>query len=208
MFLFRMPGRSISVEVMVRVIGMLENGATANQAAMQAVVHRATVFRIKSKFLQIGSVKNRPKSGRPRSTSAVQDRFLRLTALRQRFKSSVNLTANHRRATGVAIHPRTARNRLKSAGIKPRRLCLRNKLTPHHKRERLAWCRHRRCWRRNQWDNILWSDESRFNVDFYYQRNRVWRRVGERYVPGTIAEHDRYGGGSSVLVWAAVNYNH
>ena len=115
---------------------------------------------INSKFLQTGSVKNRPKSGRPRSTSAVQDRFLRLTALRQRFKSSVNLTANHRRATGVAIHPRTARNRLKSAGIKPRRPCLRNKLTPHHKRERLAWCRHRRCWRRNQWGNILWSDES------------------------------------------------
>ena len=68
-----MPGRSTSVEVSARVIGMLENGTTANQAAMQAGVHRAIVYRIKSKFLQNGSVKNRPKPGRPMSTTAVQD---------------------------------------------------------------------------------------------------------------------------------------
>ena len=80
-------------------------------------------------------------------------------------------------------------------------------MAPHHQRERLAWCRHRRRWRRNQWGNILWSDELRFNVDFYDRRKRVWRRVGERYIPVTIAEHDRYGGGSA-LVWAAVTYNH
>ena len=81
---FKMPGRSILIEVSARVIGMFENRATANQAAMQASVHRATVFRIKSKFLQTVSVKNRPKPGRPRSTTAVQDRFLRLTLSRHR----------------------------------------------------------------------------------------------------------------------------
>ena len=57
---FKMPGRSISVEVRARVIAMLENGATANQAAMQTGVHRTTLYRIKSKFLHTGSVKNRP----------------------------------------------------------------------------------------------------------------------------------------------------
>ena len=70
---FEMPGRSISIEVRARVIGMLENGATINQAAMRAGVHRATVFRIKSKLLQTGSVENRLKPGRPKLTAAVQD---------------------------------------------------------------------------------------------------------------------------------------
>ena len=92
------------------------------------------------------------------------------------------------------------------AGITPHRPCLRNKWTPHHKRERLAWCHYLCRWRRNQWGNILWSDKSHFN-DFYNQRKHVWRRVGERYVPVTIGEYDRYSGGS-VLVWAAVSYNH
>ena len=178
---FKMPGRNISVEGRVRVIGRLENGATLNQAATRAGVHRVTVYGIYLRFLQTGSMRNRPKPGRPpkpgrlKLDTAVQDRFLRLTALRQRFKSSVKLTANLRRATGVAIHPRTVGNRLKSACNKPRRPCLRNKLTPRQKRESLAWCRHRRCWRRNQWGNILWSEESRFNVDFCGRRKRVWR---------------------------------
>ena len=69
---FKTLGRSISVEVRARAIDMLENGATANQAAMR---FRATVFRIKSNFRQTGSVKKRPKPCRPRSTAAVQDVF-------------------------------------------------------------------------------------------------------------------------------------
>ena len=82
---------------------MLENGATPNEAAMQAGIHRATVFSIKLKFLQTGSEKNRSKPGRPRSTTTVQDRFQRLTALRRWFKSSVKLNANLGRATGFAV---------------------------------------------------------------------------------------------------------
>ena len=69
---FRMPEGMPSVEVRARVIGILENGTTENQAAMRAGVQRATVFRIK---------KN-PKPGRPMSTMADQERFVRLTALR------------------------------------------------------------------------------------------------------------------------------
>ena len=94
---------------------------------------------------------NRPNPGRLKSTTAVKDRFLRLTAMRRRFKSSFKINANHRRVTGVSIHPRTVRNRFKSAGIKPRRPCLRNKLTPqqaekesvgqHHLVRRIAFQR-------------------------------------------------------------------
>ena len=40
--LFIIPGRSISVEVRARIVGMLENGAKANQVAMKASTHRAS----------------------------------------------------------------------------------------------------------------------------------------------------------------------
>ena len=113
-----MPGRSIYIEVRVRVIGMLENGAKANQAAVRAGVHRATVFRIKSKFLQTGSVKNRSTSSRLKSTTAVQDRFLRLTTLSSGLNGLLNLLPTFDGLQEwLAIYPRTVRNRLKSVGI-------------------------------------------------------------------------------------------
>ena len=39
-----MPGRSILVEISARVIGMLENGATTNQAAMYKVNKQPYMF--------------------------------------------------------------------------------------------------------------------------------------------------------------------
>ena len=173
---------------------------------MRAGVHRATVFRIKSKFLQTVSVKNRLKPGRPRSTTAVQDRFLILTALRQRFKSSVKLTVNLRRLqewqSTLTLYG-TDLNQLASSLVD------------------LAWGT---SWlpttsRRGSLGAVIvvdgegisgatsFAQTNRVSTDFYDRRKRVWRRVGERYVPVTVVEHDRYRGGSG-LVWAAVNFNH
>jgi len=41
-------------------------------------------------------------------------------------------------------------------------------------------------------------------MDFHDGCNRVWRRPNERYCDATVAEHDRYGGGS-VMVWAGIS---
>lgn len=52
---------------------------------------------------------------------------------------------------------------------------------------------------------MMWTDESRFTLDFHDGRIRVHRMVGERYSPCCISEHDRYGGGS-VMIWAGIWY--
>ena len=49
----------------------VENGTMAIQIVMRAGVHRAAMFRINLKFLKTGSVENRPKPGRLKSTTAV-----------------------------------------------------------------------------------------------------------------------------------------
>lgn len=49
----------------------------------------------------------------------------------------------------------------------------------------------------------MWTDESRFSLDFHDGRIRVHRLPGERFSACCIKEHDRYGGGS-VMLWAGV----
>ena len=51
---------------------------------------------------------------------------------------------------------------------------------------------------------VLFTDESRFCVDFTDRRARVWRMPNERFAPVCVAEHDRFGGGS-VIVWAGIS---
>jgi hypothetical protein len=62
---------------------------------------------------------------------------------------------------------------------------------------------------KQQWHRVLFSDESRFSLDYNDGRMRVWRWQGERFADSCIAEHDRYGGGGgggSIMVRGAIGY--
>ena len=69
---------------------------------------------------------------------------------------------------------------------------------------RLAWARDHVTWTQNDWAPVLFTDESRFCVDFTDRRARVWRMPNERFAPVCVAEHDRFSGGS-VMVWAGIS---
>lgn len=72
-----------------------------------------------------------------------------------------------------------------------------------HRKKRLEWSLQHSQWSRDEWRQVLWSDESRFALDFHDGRVHVHRMPGERYSQCCIAEHDRYGGGS-VMIWGAM----
>lgn len=63
---------------------------------------------------------------------------------------------------------------------------------------------HRR-WIQRQWNEVLFTGESRFNVDFADERLRVWRGRNERFDTEHIIQRDRYGGGS-VMVWGGISH--
>ena len=107
-------------------------------------------------------------------------------------------------ATGVCISTQTIRNRLHDAGLRSRRPAIRVPLTRYHVQMRLAWARDHVTWTQNDWAPVLFTDESRFCVDFTDRRGRVWRMPNERFAPVCVAEHDRFGGGS-VMVWAGIS---
>ncbi|GFV25914.1 transposable element Tcb2 transposase [Trichonephila clavipes] len=51
-------------------------------------------------------------------------------------------------------------------------------LTPTHRRFRLEWCPTRGNWTAAVWNQVVFSDESRFNLS-----SRMWRPRGERLNP-------------------------
>ena len=70
-------------------------------------------------------------------------------------------------------------------------------------RQRVVWCQNHLAWSTEQWERVLWTDESRFTLDFNDRRIRVHRFPGERFAPCCVKEHDRYGGGS-IMMWAGM----
>ena len=78
-------------------------------------------------------------------------------------------------------------------------------LKRRHGIARLQWARARLRWRRNTWQNILFSDEPKFNLKFSDGRERIYRRRRERFADGCVKETDQYRGGG-VMVWGGISH--
>ena len=59
-------------------------------------------------------------------------------------------------------------------------------------------------WRRNEWPNILFSNEYRFPLCPDNKRIFIWRERGTRNNPGFAHESIRFGGGG-VMVYAGIS---
>ena len=153
---------------------------------------------------QTNNVKALPRSGRPRVTSDRDDRALQRSVRRMSFKTSPILKQqwlpNRRLST------RTVRNRLKSAGLKSRRVIKRPLLADRHRQTRLLWCLTRRGWNIRTWRKIHWSDESRFLLRVTDGRMRVWIHTNTAYAPRNIHPTVPYGGGS-VMVLGCISHD-
>ena len=185
-----------------RAIGMIQAGTPQRDVALRFGVHWNTISSLWRRFQTTGSGSERPRSGRPRVTSQRQDQYIRVMHLCNRFQTA-GVTARTipwlRR-----IHPRTVRNRSLEHHIRPRRPCVRTLLLPRHCAERLRWSRAHLRWRLREWEAVLFSDESRFNLDHSDGRIMVYRRVGERYQDACIRQRRVFGGGS-VVVWGDIS---
>ncbi|CAG2227594.1 unnamed protein product [Mytilus edulis] len=137
-----MVRRRISEAQRWQIIGMRSSGLSYKAIGRQMGYHYTVVSRLVRKHIQTNNVKDLPRSGRPLVTSQREDRALQRLVRRMPFATSPVLKREwlpHRQ-----LSTRTLRNRLKSAGLKSRRVIRRPMLTDRHQQLRLAWCLARR----------------------------------------------------------------
>ncbi|GFX24817.1 transposable element Tcb2 transposase [Trichonephila clavipes] len=72
--------------------------------------------------------------------------------------------------------------RLLQRGLRARIPLYRIPLTQNHRHLRLQWANVHRSWRAD-WQQVVFSDESRFNLWYHDGRIRVRRYAGERHIP-------------------------
>ena len=148
--------------------------------------HYTVVSRLVRNHTQTNNVKDLSRSGRPRVACDRDDRALQRLVRRIPFATipvrKQHWLANRRLST------RTVRNRLKSAGLKSRRVIKRPLLADGHRRTRLVWCLARRGWNLREWRKIHW-----FLLHVTDDRMRVWRHKNTAYSPRNIQPTVPYG---------------
>ncbi|GFV87453.1 transposable element Tcb1 transposase [Trichonephila clavipes] len=189
-----------------RIIGKIEEGRKITDVAREFDIAHSIVSRPWKSFKTTGMCSRRHGGGRVRSTTPAEDRYIVLSAKRNR-RTTAQQVANHfLAASGKQIRRKTVARRLRGGGLYARRPVVGVPLTRQHRTARLQWCREHHNWTEQDWACILFSDESRFSQSSDCRRQLIWRESGTAYRPENIQEKDRYPT-CSIMVWAGIMIN-
>ncbi|GFY03267.1 transposable element Tcb1 transposase [Trichonephila clavipes] len=187
-----------------RAVGRIEAGQSITDVALFFGVHHSAISRLWKQFETTKIIVRRPVGGRPRVTTSTEDRYIAIVAKRNRRATSTRVTPMVTASTGKAISAATICRRLHMNGLYARvpRVCV---LPSGQSRGvRLKWCREHGNRIVSDWDNIMFTDESRFALEPADKSIRIWRKQGTRNQPQNITE-DHASRGGSIMVWAGIS---
>ncbi|GFX43273.1 a disintegrin and metalloproteinase with thrombospondin motifs 1 [Trichonephila clavipes] len=183
-----------------------KKGEKITDVAREFDIAHSVVSRLWKSFKTTGMCSRRHEGGRVRSTTAADDRYIVLSAKRNRRTTTQQVANQFLAASGKQISRKTVARCLSRGGLYTRRPIVCVPLTRQHRTARLQWCHGHHNWTEQDWACVLFSDESRFSLSSDCRRQLIWRESGTAYRPENIQEKDRYPT-CSIMVWAGIMIN-
>ncbi|GFU13945.1 transposable element Tcb1 transposase [Trichonephila clavipes] len=109
--------------------------------------------------------------------------------------------------THHSVSTRTIQRRLQQSGLSTRRplLSARRPLIQNHRRLRRQWCNERRMWV-VEWNEVVFTDESRICLQHHDGRIRVWSPRRVRMLNSCVM-HRNTGPAPGIMVWGGIGYH-
>ena len=155
---------------------------------------------------ETGNTKDRSKSGRPQKTTPQVDRVIHRLSEKDRRLTAEDIQGELATFHDVNVSTRTIRRRLCDVGLNERIARKVPYLTERHKKRRYHWAKQHRHLTIQNWEEKVFSDESKQNRTGSDGRMYVRRRKNEEFnqkvTQGTVK-----GGVGSVLFWGCFTAN-
>ncbi|GFT91982.1 transposable element Tcb1 transposase [Trichonephila clavipes] len=123
--------------------------------------------------MQKGTTDRRSRSHPPQCTTSREQRQIVRMAVTDRPVTSRTIAQHIESVTHHSVSARTFRCRLQQSGLPARRPLLGLPLTQNHRRRRRQLCDERRMWVA-EWNEVVFTDESRICLQHHDGQIRVW----------------------------------
>ena len=110
-----------------------------------------------------GKVEDRKWSGRPRKLDKKDETYLKITSVKNRRKTCLDLAAEFSQTSGKQVHSSTVRSLIRN-GLNGRVSVKRPHFPNGNKARRLKFAQRHKSWCAERWKSVLWSDESKFEI--------------------------------------------
>lgn len=166
----------------------------------------STVQYVIKRWKSTRKLNNERRTGRPRLTTARVNRKILNILLKNRSVTATEIAALLKNEDGIIISAETVRRRIRESGFKSRIPRRKPWISLKNRQKRLKWAKDHVNWPISKWSNILFTDESKFNLFGNDGVRRVWRKPGEEYDEKCLRATVKHGGGC-VMVWGSMSAN-
>ena len=161
---------------------------------------KSVVGRVFKSYNDTGKIVSAVKTGRPRKTSAREDRIMQHVSLKDRFKSCTEIKWVMNSTSCVNVSRQTVSRQLQEIRLFNRTPRKKPLVSSKNKKKKLEFANRYVIWTYENWVKVFFSDESKFNLFGNYVKNNVKRRIGERLSAKCTKKTVKFGG-RSVMVF-------
>ncbi|GFX72297.1 transposable element Tcb1 transposase [Trichonephila clavipes] len=156
--------------------------------------------------MQERTTDQRGRSHPPQCTTSREGRQIVRMSVMDRSVTSRTVAQHIESVTHHSVSASTIQCRLQQSGLSARRPLLGLLLTQNHKRLHRQWCDERRMWAVAEWNEVVFTDESRICLQHHDGRILVWRHRGERMLNSCVI-HRHTGPAPGIMVWGGIGYH-
>ncbi|CAF3992939.1 unnamed protein product [Rotaria sordida] len=137
-------------------------------------VSRRCIHQTIRKFDKFHTVATKPGAGRPRKGTERQRRLIKLQQLRDDTYSLTDLVRYSYTDLNLSISRSTVSRILRDFNMISYIVPRKPRITPVQRRNRVQWCYEHLSWSATDWSNVIFSDES--NYEIFNRTNRIYIR--------------------------------
>ena len=200
--------KEMSPEIKRQVLRLHEEGYSKAEIGRITGYNRSTISKFLKNFDDSGSLENRRRSGRPKSTSVYGDRILIRLVKEDRRRCFRDLMNEFNQSIPRPVGRRTIQRRLSSFGYHRRVVAKTLTISSTNRKKRVDWCRNRLHWTvLGQWTKIIFSDEMQVVLG-KNSRVYVWRKSEERWNINCLGLYGERNGGArvSAMFWGCISH--
>jgi transposase len=199
-FIINMPPktarRELEQSTKDKIIGMDITGWSCRKIAEKLDLDPSTVTKVVKRYKLSGSTENSARPGRPKKMTERDHRHLVDNVKKNRHATLQDITNSMPSKVSVD----TVRRALHNQGINSRIAAKKPFINQVNQAKRLVFAREHQRMTIDDWKNVLWTDESSFEIGKNSRQVHVWRTEGERFNSSCLTPSFK-SGRQTVMVW-------
>lgn len=194
------PLHNTSNEKRQMVIYLREKGKSVREIMSTLQMTKPTVYRILQQYKDENSIDSMKPPGRPSKLSERDERFIVRCVAENPKVSAPKITTALCKMSEKKISSQTIRRVLKKTGYNSRTAVRKPFISKVNQKKRLDFALKYVDYPETFWNNVIFTDESKYNLFGNDGKQRVWRKKNTALHQKNLSQTIKHGGGN-VMVW-------